>query len=90
MSGCAGTAGSGSEGLANDPVLIKREISEIEVELVNAEEMYKAKLTELQMEESSDLRTEVNRLWIELEHLRSRKAALEERLVELEAAEKGR
>jgi hypothetical protein len=89
LSGCAGTGGSGSDELGNDPVLLKKEIAEIENDILNAEEMYKAKLTELQMEEDADMRREVNRLWIELEHLRSRKAALEERLAELEAAERG-
>ena len=34
---------------------------------------------------TSDSRNEVNRIWIDLEHLRSRKAALQERLAELEA-----
>ena len=47
--------------------------------------MYKASLTSLQMNEDADLRRSVNRLWIELEHLRSRKAALQERLAQLEA-----
>jgi hypothetical protein len=89
LSGCAGTGGSDSEDLANDPVLIRKEIAEIDNEIVNTEEIYKASLTALQMEEDAGMRDDVNRLWIELEHLRSRKAALEERLAELEAAEKG-
>jgi hypothetical protein len=46
--------------------------------------MYKAKLTQLQMEESTDLRREVNELSVELEYLRARKAALEEALAEHE------
>jgi hypothetical protein len=89
LSGCAGTGGGGSDELSDDPGLIRKEIAEIDNEILNAEEMYKASLTELQMEENADMRREVNRLWIELEHLRSRKAALEERLAELEAARKG-
>jgi hypothetical protein len=85
VSGCAGTTGSG---VPNDPDLIRRDISDLDQDILNAEEMYKAGLTELQMEETSDLRREVNRLWIELEHLRSQKAALEQRLGELEAQKK--
>jgi hypothetical protein len=81
-SGCAGT--QSSEPLSN-PELIRKEIAEIAGDIINAEEMYKATLTELQMEESADRRRQANELWIELEHLRSRKAALEERLAELEA-----
>jgi predicted nuclease with TOPRIM domain len=85
VSGCAGTTGSE---VPNDPDLIRRDISDLDQDILNAEEMYKAGLTELQMEETSDLRREVNRLWIELEHLRSQKAALEQRLGELEAQKK--
>lgn len=70
--------------MPTSPDLLRKEIVEIENDILNAEEMYKAKLTELQMEEDAGLRTEVNRLWIELEHLRSRKTALEERLAEIE------
>lgn len=86
-SGCAGTKTSKSDDLEgySNPELIRKEIAEIDNDIANVEEMYKASLTELQMEENMDLRREVNRLWIELEHLRSRKAALEERLAELEA-----
>lgn len=83
-SGCAGTKGSEAP---NDPDLLRRDISDLEQDILNAEEMYKAGLTELQMEETSDLRREVNRLWIELEHLRSQKAALEQRLEEIEATQ---
>lgn len=84
-SGCAGGTGSA---IVNDPTLIQRDIEDLEQDILNAEEMYKAGLTELQMEETSDLRREVNSLWIELEHLRSQKAALEQRLEELEATQK--
>ena len=85
VAGCAGTKGSEAPG---SPELIRNEIADIDNDILNAEEMYKASLTTLQMEEDADLRREVNRLWIELEHLRSRKAALEERLGELEAEAK--
>ena len=87
IGGCAGSGGS-SEEIASDPVMLRREIVEIDNEILNMEEMYKASLTELQMEEDTDLRREVNRMWIELEHLRSQKTALEQRLAELEAEKK--
>ncbi len=83
--GCAGSRGSE---VPNDPDLIRRDISDLDQDILNAEEMYKASLTQLQMEETSDLRREVNVLWIELEHLRSQKAALEERLKEIEDEQK--
>lgn len=85
MSGCAGTR---SSDVPNDPDLIRRDISDLAQDIRNTEEMYKAGLTELQMEETADLRREVNRLWIELEHLRSQKMALEQRLEEIEAGMK--
>jgi len=83
--GCAATVGSET---SSSPEFIRKEIGEIDNDILNTEEMYKARLTALQMEEDTDLRREVNRLWIELEHLRSQKAALEERLSELEAAQR--
>ncbi len=82
VSGCAGTGG---ENVPDNPKLIADEIMDIEHEILNVEEMYKSSLTQLQMEENTDLRRAVNRLWTELEHLRSRKTALEIRLRELEA-----
>ena len=83
--GCAATSGGSS--VPDDPDLIRKEIVDINYEIRNLEEMYKASLTEMQMEEDGDLRREVNEMWMDLEHLRSRKAALEERLAELEAAQ---
>lgn len=83
--GCAGTT---SSVLPDNPDVLQRQISDIDNDILNAEEMYKANLTALQMNEDSELRREVNRLWIELEHLRSRRAALHERLLQLEAEEK--
>lgn len=80
--GCAGTK---SSDLPDSPDVIRRQIADIDNDILNTEEMYKANLTELQMNEDEDLRRNVNRLWIELEHLRSQKAALEERLAQLEA-----
>jgi hypothetical protein len=85
VAGCAGTQAMGEA--SENPDLIRKEIREIDNDILNTEEMYKASLTELQMEENMDLRREVNRLWVELEHLRSRKTALEDRLAELEAEE---
>jgi septal ring factor EnvC (AmiA/AmiB activator) len=86
VTGCAGTKAVTKA--SENPEMIRKEIDEIDNDIRNAEEMYKANLTQLQMEESVDLRREVNRLWVELEHLRSQKAALEKRLAELEAESK--
>lgn len=83
--GCAGTT---SSALPDNPQVLQRQISDLDNDILNAEEMYKANLTALQMDENADTRRQVNRLWIELEHLRSRKAALNERLLQLEAEEK--
>ncbi|MBN2564982.1 MAG: hypothetical protein JXB46_04660 [Candidatus Eisenbacteria bacterium] len=83
LTGCAGTQAVTTA--SENPDLIRKEIVELDNDILNTEEMYKASLTELQMEESIDLRREVNRLWVELEHLKSQKAALEKRLAELEA-----
>lgn len=85
FAGCAGTQAVTES--SENPDLILNEIREIDNEILNTEEMYKASLTELQMEENTNLRREVNSLWVELEHLRSRKTALEKRLAELEAQE---
>lgn len=82
--GAAGCAGTRGEDVPDNPDLIRSEISDINGDILNTEEMYKAQLTALQMDDDIELRREVNRLWMELEHLRSRKAALEERLNELE------
>jgi hypothetical protein len=84
--GCAGTTVS-SDG-SGSPGLIQREIEDIDSDILNTEEIYKASLTALQMDDDIELRREVNRLWIELEHLRSRKTALQQRLAELAAEEK--
>jgi hypothetical protein len=84
--GCAGTGG-GSDAPASTRLILK-EIEEIDGDIVNAEEMYKANLTALQMNEDSDTRREVNRIWVDLERLRARKAALKERLAEIEAEKK--
>ena len=82
VSGCAGTGG---QNVPDNPKLITDEIADIELEILNVEEMYKSRLTQLQMEENTDLRREVNSLWTELEYLRSRKTALEMKLRELES-----
>ena len=84
IAGCAGM-GRKTDELPSSPDLIVKEIEEISMDIVNAEEMYKAKLTQLQMEESIDLRREVNELSVELEYLRARKAALEEALAQHES-----
>ena len=85
--GCAGTTGSGAA-LPDNPDILERQISDIDNDIQNTEEMYKANLTALQMDENTDLRREVNRLWVELEYLRSQKTALQVRLAEIEAEQK--
>ena len=82
--GCAGTRGGGGE-FPSDPDLLRKEIEEIEYDILNMEEMYKASLTQMQMEENAELRRDVNEMWMDLEELRARKAALEEHLAEVEA-----
>jgi septal ring factor EnvC (AmiA/AmiB activator) len=85
--GCAGTRAVTTA--SENPEMIRKEIREIDNDIRNTEEMYKASLTQLQMEESVALRREVNRLWVDLEHLKSQKAALEKRLAELEEEDQG-
>jgi hypothetical protein len=87
--GCAGTRTQTGD-IPSSPEVIREELRNIAVDIANTEEMYKAKLTELQMEETADSRSEVTHLWIDLEHLRSRKAALEEALEKLEHQDTGR
>jgi hypothetical protein len=86
--GCAGTTPGGGGDFPNDPELLRKEIVEIDSDILNMEEMYKASLTQMQMEEDAELRREVNEMWMDLEELRARKAALEERLAEIEAQER--
>jgi hypothetical protein len=81
VSGCAATSRKSAD-MPSSPELMAKEIADIRADIVNAEEMYKAKLTELQMEDSIELRREVNELSVELEYLRARKVALEEALAE--------
>ena len=83
--GCAGTT---STALPDNTQVIERQISDIDNDILNTEEMYKANLTALQMDENMERRREVNRLWVELEYLRSQKTALQERLAEIEAEQK--
>lgn len=87
VAGCAGTTPGGGD-FSNDPELLRKEIVEIDNDILNMEEMYKASLTQMQMEEDAELRREVNEMWMDLEELRARKAALEERLAEIEAQER--
>jgi hypothetical protein len=86
--GCAGTTRGGGD-IPSNPDLIRKEIQQIDTDIRNTEEMYKASLTALQMEEDSDLRRDVVELSMDLELLRARKKALEERLAEIEAEQKG-
>ena len=80
--GCAGTR---SEEVSNDPVLIRKEIAQLEMEISNTGELIKGTKAEIQVEDSQNLREELRALEMELIYLESRKRALEERLAELAA-----
>jgi predicted small secreted protein len=82
LAGCAGTQGGGD--LPNDPALIKKEISQIDDDLLNAEEMLKGSKAELQVQDNNTLRDEIRSLEARIGQLRSQKKALETRLRELE------
>ena len=77
---CAGTR---SEEVSSDPVLIQKEITQIDMEIQNTEELIKGTKAEIQVEDSQALREELRSLEMELIYLESRKRALEERLSEL-------
>jgi septal ring factor EnvC (AmiA/AmiB activator) len=82
IAGCAGTQGGGD--LPNDPQLIKKEISQIDQDIANTEEMLKGSRAELQIEDSQTLRDEIRSLDAKLAQLHSQKKALEQRLREIE------
>lgn len=81
----AGCAGTMSEEISSDPELIRKEITEIDIEMRNTEELIKGSKAQLQIDDSQDLRGEIRTLEMNLIHLESRKRALEERLAELAA-----
>ena len=80
--GCASTK---PQDLPGDPKLIRDELSEIQNEIANTEEMIKGDRAQLQVDDSQDLRTEIIGLEAELGHLKARRTALEQRLKELGA-----
>ncbi len=82
IAGCAGTGGGG---ISSDPRLINNELEEIETDIAIAEEMLKGSRAQLQIEDSTELRSQIRTLEMDLYELRARKAALGERLKELEA-----
>ncbi len=81
----AGCAGTMSEETTNDPELIYKELTEIDVDMRNTEELIKGSKAQLQIDDSLELRSEIRTLEMNLIHLDSRKRALEERLAELAA-----
>jgi septal ring factor EnvC (AmiA/AmiB activator) len=83
--GCAATKPAD---LPGDPKLIRDELSEIQSEIANTEEMLKGSRAQLQIDDSQDLRSEITTLEAQLGHLKARRTALEQRLKELAAAEK--
>lgn len=86
VAGCAGTKAGGD--MPDDPVLIRKELVDIQRDMSNTEEMIKGSKAQLQMDDSQQLRDEIRSLEMNLIHLESQKRALEERLVELEKAGK--
>jgi type IV pilus biogenesis protein CpaD/CtpE len=80
--GCAATK---PEDMPGDPKLIRAEIARITEEIANTEEMIKGSRAQLQVEDSQDLRDEIHRYEAEVGQLKSRRAALEQRLKELGA-----
>lgn len=83
--GCAATKPQDTPG---DPKLIRDELSEIQNEIANAEEMLKGSRAQLQVDDSQDLRGEISVLEAQLGHLKARRTALQQRLKELAAAGK--
>jgi hypothetical protein len=83
VQGCAGTGNTLT--IPDDPVLIRNEIADINTEITNTEEMLKASRAELQIDDSSIIRTQIREHETNLIYLRSRKKALEQRLAEIEA-----
>lgn len=81
--GCAATK---TKDMPGDPKLIRDELSEIQNEIANTEEMLKGSRAQLQVDDSQDLRGEISALEAELGQLKSRRVALEQRLKELGAA----
>lgn len=82
LAGCAGTQGGGD--VTGDPTLIKKEIRQIDDDILNAEEMLKGSKAELQVQDSNTLRDEIRSLEARISQLRSQKKALETRLLEIE------
>ena len=82
--GCAGTRGT--RDLPDNPVLIQKELVEIEQDMGNVGEMIKGTKAQLQFEDGQNLRENLRALEMELIHLESQKRALEERLAEIEAS----
>ena len=89
FAGCAvqaaGTTGGDDDGLPNDPRLIRNELEEIDMDIVNHQEELMAHKVEQQMEDGTAIRDAIRRLEMELYNLEGRKAALEERMEELKA-----
>jgi hypothetical protein len=84
VAGCAGTRSTGE--LSDDPVLIQKELVEIEQDMLNVEELIKGTKAQLQYEDSQGLRDDLRQLEMDLIHLESQQRALNERLAEIEAS----
>ncbi len=79
------TGGDDDDGLPDDPRLIRNELEEIDMDIVNHQEELMAHKVEQQMEDGTAIRDAIRRLEMELYNLEGRKAALEERIAELKA-----
>jgi len=87
FAGCA-AQDSGTDEFPDDPKLIQDELEEVTMDLENVQEMLIANKVEQQMEDGTEIRKIIRGLEMDLYNLRSREAALKERIAELKAAGK--
>jgi outer membrane murein-binding lipoprotein Lpp len=79
--GCASQEGGGN--IPDDPELVQRQIRDLDSDIANIEEMLKGALAERQIEDSMELRDQIQALEMEMYQLKSRRAALIERYRDL-------
>ena len=84
FAGCAGTRTTAGD-IPDDPVLIQKELIEIDNDIRNTEEMIKGSKAQLQIDDNTAIREDIRELEMHLIHLESQKRALEERLAEIKA-----
>ncbi len=87
FAGCAVQSTAGDDGeQQDDPRLIRNELEGITMDIENREEELKSYMVEQQMEDGAEIRDAIRSIEMDLYGLRGRKAALEQRLAELQAA----